>query len=184
MRTCPVYLLLITDTSAHHAQRSLHTHTLHYRWKLGNLVKPWLGLSPPSNTLWHSYTKTYRRKKNSCTSYKYGTGTYSNTIICQLTFTHQSCPSISGIIDTETTQSFLPHREYAPRQKQLVNNWCCQSATVLSEGTACKCNWRNVKTLTSNYLSPKAMAGVCYWREAELWAGIEKSLTRCCRQIQ
>lgn len=63
-----------------------------------------------------------------------------------------------GIIDTETTQTFLPHGEYTLRQNQVVNNWCCQSATVLSEGTACKCNRRKVKTLTSNYLSPEATA--------------------------
>lgn len=78
------------------------------------------------------------------------------------------------------------HQEYTPKQKELVNNWSCQSATVLSEGTACKHHRRKVKVPLSNYLSPKAIAveTKCYWRVPTWWTILQETLMRCYRQIQ
>lgn len=126
----PVYLPLITDIGPSCSEVLTHTHT-HTQWiiaeKLTNLFTLWtpfLFFRTPADTQTQIYKDLYIQITNRAHSFIHA---------CTLKFF--SC----GIIRTETTQESKQRVESTHRgKKQLVNNWRCQSATVLSEGTACK----------------------------------------------
>lgn len=122
------------------------------------------------NALADIHTQGHTGTKNPCTSCKYQTGTYWERIICQLMWTTHKLALL-----TQNRRRISYHTESTHWSKS--SSLIFEAVRVLSKGTASKRNRRKVKTVMSNYLSPKAMAVKCYWGESARWTKTETVLS-------